>query len=72
MTWAAVALGGTEYAAACMGLSLFAAVGLFAVPLPSTLRGGGAGGVSRPDCGGFESITSTLVMYCCSGRATST
>ncbi|CAM9905642.1 unnamed protein product, partial [Ectocarpus sp. 4 AP-2014] len=53
LTWAGVAFGGATYAAPCVALFMYAAVGLYAVPLRSGLGGGGAGGVhgdSRAPC----------------------
>lgn len=47
LSWAAIAVAGPAYAAPSIGLALFAAVGLYAVPLPSALGGGGAGMVSQ-------------------------
>lgn len=46
LTWAGVAIGGAAYAAPCLAVVMYAAVGLYAVPLRSGLGGGGAGGVS--------------------------
>lgn len=51
LTWAGVALGGAAYAAPCVSLLMYAAVGLYAVPLRSALGGGGAGGVRMPAAG---------------------
>lgn len=46
ITWTGVTMGGAPFAAPCFALAMYAAVGLYAVPLRSALGGGGAGGVS--------------------------
>lgn len=46
LTWVAVSFGGAAASVApCLALVMYAAVGLYAVPLRSGLGGGGAGGV---------------------------
>ncbi|CAM9973927.1 unnamed protein product, partial [Scytosiphon promiscuus] len=59
LTWAAVALGGAEYAAPSFAVVMYGAVGLYAVPLRSGLGRGGAGGVH-----GDSSRTGPVLCAC--------